>query len=1345
MSYSSEVLADSPTLYYRLNDGTTAIADSSGNAHSGTATAGVTLGVTGAILTDPSDNAVSLNGTTGDINIPDNIWSGVAPATVEFWAKPTASNPIGIFDSAPSQVGTLRNYNNGQVDWQSVLTVNLPVLSTSAWTHIVLVFKVVGGNRTILIYINGALYSTNNVGGGGGYAGTTNWKIGNINGGANGWYSGALDEFAVYSGIELSAARVLAHFGAAFPVTDVPATAKGVATLTVRKIPKGQVATGGPRPTDRTLPYIGHLYDNKGNFKRLLDPFLNRPALKQTLNGGFQPITLDMPLPIRNYADVTVADSPAAYFRAGDASGSLTDLMGGAALTAASIDKSASMSFGNPGAMPADPTTSLKNASAAPTSGYLFSPNSLWDISIPTAWSVEFLFFARAAADINSPMFRHRGITDGSGNPGDALVIFIDTNGHLEFYVHPFNTGLFFQSSTGYAPSLNAWHHLVLVNTNGVYTLYVDGVLRFTSASTYQPEFCQGFLACAHPGSMQELALYSASLTQAQVTSHNNGRAGAYRTAVVADTPLGYWRLGEPVLSMIAEPVASQARLTFKTPEYAQPPLVNDDKGVLVGSVGNIGTGAFSSSTRKPITGTKFALEAWIKPGSLTKDRAAAGGEAYIGGRCIIKVGDITTNNGVSLCHNGPDILFGAPSNVNTVANKLALGKHHVVWVHDSSASPTDYIYVDGSLVFTNNAASVVAPNAGLAIGNDPALTVAFTACFGGEIDEAAVWNFPLSAAQVSAHYKTGVDMTQGDLLALTEEGGDGLVLYKGIVEDIPDDYDLAPSFQIGLQPMVVELADAYFSQNYTVPIDIAQMVRDAVDATGHLFWTPVSVPLSGVLAQVDYTSSTSLTVLETAKKIGGPFFWWHVDAIGQVWFQQFDLTQPALYRAKRGVDHVARRYRSPISTLKNKVLCIGNIPPNQTVPIISLYSDLASQAQYGVRVLQPPLVYPNIIDQPTLDKVAATVGAELNRRITKVELDLPAFSLIQLGVDKGATMRYWEPNQNPLLEAAFGAGRYSPTYVVLDVEQDGPFQKVVLAEIPVSSDDLKYEGDRQQQRDFLNQLLHPDLSSTVPMSMSGGFFSAAIGSPITLPSGFTGFSLDAANGLSLYNGGILIARFGSGGASGMLQAYSGYQPVDATHKCILRYEYTTDVQSFSKVFLSFSLKAFRATQQTASGAGSTHNHTISTAHQHRVALWDGSVTQDETSFKNFSIYLDTHGYASQFFPDLGALNGLDWLTDSSGGVAGTSGNEGAHTHTLNAPSGLYDTGMAQGVHVYVDGTDRTTALGGPWGSGSAIDVSDLDISAYINTTGWHEILLSSTTLGVIIAQVSSKVYTKTV
>jgi len=41
--------------------------------------------------------------------------------------------------------------------------------------------------------------------------------------------------------------------------------------------------------------------------------------------------------------------------------------------------------------------------------------------------------------------------------------------------------------------------------------------------------------------------------------------------------------------------------------------------------------------------------------------------------------------------------------------------------------------------------------------------------------------------------------------------------------------------------------------------------------------------------------------------------------------------------------------------------------------------------------------------------------------------------------------------------------------------------------------------------------------------------------------------------------------------------------------------------------------------------------------------------------------------------------------------------------------------------------------------------VSDLDITLWIATVCWHDIAISSTTLGVVIPQVSMKVYTATV
>lgn len=256
----------------------------------------------------------------------------------------------------------------------------------------------------------------------------------------------------------------------------------------------------------------------------------------------------------------------------------------------------------------------------------------------------------------------------------------------------------------------------------------------------------------------------------------------------------------------------------------------------------------------------------------------------------------------------------------------------------------------------------------------------------------------------------------------------------------------------------------------------------------------------------------------------------------------------------------------------------------------------------------------------------------------------------------------------------------------------------------------------------------------------------SAMGTLPTLPSGFTGWSLDAQDGLSLYSAGTLIARFGPLGASGALQAYGGYQPVDASHNATLRFELPPNVvRTILEVRLSFSLKPFRATQQTASGAGSLHAHTIGTAHQHRWASWDGVVTTAPSAYKSRNVYASGYGYVGTQMDSNAIMDGKDLLTDNAGGVAGTSGNEGSHTHALNAPSGLYDVGMAQGIHVLVDGVDRTTALGGPWGVGSALDVSDLDLSQWITTVGWHEILLTSTTLGVIVAQVSTKAWLKTV
>lgn len=79
-----------------------------------------------------------------------------------------------------------------------------------------------------------------------------------------------------------------------------------------------------------------------------------------------------------------------------------------------------------------------------------------------------------------------------------------------------------------------------------------------------------------------------------------------------------------------------------------------------------------------------------------------------------------------------------------------------------------------------------------------------------------------------------------------------------------------------------------------------------------------------------------------------------------------------------------------------------------------------------------------------------------------------------------------------------------------------------------------------------------------------------------------------------------------------------------------------------------------------------------------------------------------------------------------------TSGNASVgHTHQVtvaSAGSAGYTAGLRpEGVTVAIDGTDRTTALGGPWGtSGADWNVVDLDVAPYLSTTGWHEIVVAA-------------------
>jgi hypothetical protein len=160
----------------------------------------------------------------------------------------------------------------------------------------------------------------------------------------------------------------------------------------------------------------------------------------------------------------------------------------------------------------------------------------------------------------------------------------------------------------------------------------------------------------------------------------------------------------------------------------------------------------------------------------------------------------------------------------------------------------------------------------------------------------------------------------RGDLLKLTEQGGDGTVVYTGIIEDLIEGTDGKTGYTIQLQPLVVELGDTPFSHEYYQQTDVAQMARDAVTQAisygKHLSYTSASIPLTGLTGIFSFVNATCLRVLEEAKKMAGPNFFYYVDENGLVTFGAANLGAATSSYSVQAQDVL--KVQAPITTLYN-------------------------------------------------------------------------------------------------------------------------------------------------------------------------------------------------------------------------------------------------------------------------------------------------------------------------------------------------------------------------------------------------------------------------------------------
>lgn len=219
MTYSSEVLADSPLLYWRLGEssGTTAV-DASGNSRNGTYNGGPTLGVTG-LLTGDSNTAVTFDGVNDYV-------TGAAPATtsaftIEFWFKGSASGGQLLMTRYPSTSGQ-RLFYVGVGSGGAAGKVEFAVKNNAGVEASVFGATLIGaGARHIVctydgsasrIYLNGSLDGTSTTVTGALASVSPALEVAARTASPT-FMAGTFDEVALYN-TALSGARISAHYSA---------------------------------------------------------------------------------------------------------------------------------------------------------------------------------------------------------------------------------------------------------------------------------------------------------------------------------------------------------------------------------------------------------------------------------------------------------------------------------------------------------------------------------------------------------------------------------------------------------------------------------------------------------------------------------------------------------------------------------------------------------------------------------------------------------------------------------------------------------------------------------------------------------------------------------------------------------------------------------------------------------------------------------------------------------------------------------------------------------------------------------------------------------------------------
>lgn len=460
------------------------------------------------------------------------------------------------------------------------------------------------------------------------------------------------------------------------------------------------------------------------------------------------------------YAEAVSADNPIAYWRLDEAGGSSPDV----ATNSGSLSASGNgVYLGAP--LRQQPGTLAGSADPAVAfDGLVQKLDVPYQAALNPSGRLTVELWVRLGGSlgtIRSPLSsRHLPAGGAYG-----YVFYTTLGNQWEFRTH---TGLAASRVLGGVVQSNAWTHLVGVYDGVATRLYVNGVAvgypvtNAFAANTVTPLRIggganEGSGAFFWPGRIDEVAIYNTALSPARVAAHHQAGTNAapatpYEQVVLADGPVGYWRLNEPAAPPLAVAtnrgtLGSLANGTYQAgtaPGDAgpRPPqfigFEADNRACAFdGTNGFVSTAAGLLNKR-----STFTLTGWIK-------RAGPQG---------LRAGLFGQNDAVEFGYAHDTTLlcvdFGAATNV-TATNAIPDGQwHHVAVVRNASRLA---LYTNAALAAVADLFTTGVASNGSRFNLGGAVLDAAAGCFRGSLDEVAVFDRALTLEQLAGHYFSAV------------------------------------------------------------------------------------------------------------------------------------------------------------------------------------------------------------------------------------------------------------------------------------------------------------------------------------------------------------------------------------------------------------------------------------------------------------------------------------------------------------------------------------------------------------------------------------------------------------